>query len=175
MGVCVCLFDLCPTALTLIAPKSVELQPLKRRRCRPPKRRVRRLLRLPTPARHFQAKLRAHLSTLYYLVCFKYPFEWVSLVMPPAHFCHALCTVPLHIFIYDCVFQDQNEWQIGFSEINIAAEVGASWSCLPGRVSEWKRLYQSRFCSCLSAAPQVTEWRLRKQARTARRKRHGIH
>lgn len=42
-------------------------------------------------------------------------------------FCHAVCTVPLHIFIYYCVFQDQNEWQIGSSKINIAVEVGVSW------------------------------------------------
>lgn len=51
------------------------------------------------------------------------PFEWGSGSMPPALF--ALRTVPLHIFIYYYVFQDQNEWQIGSTEINIA-EVGVS-------------------------------------------------
>lgn len=82
--------------------------------------------------------------------------------MPPALFCHALCTVPLHICIYCCVFQDQNEWQIGSStsQRDITAVVGVSRGpetggmCLNGR----DRSEQGGFCSCLSEAPQVIKW-----------------
>lgn len=97
---------------------------------------------------------------------------WVGFSLHATHsFCHALCTVPLHIFIYYCVFQDQNEWQIGSSEINIAAEVGVSWGRQTGTVSERNRSYQGRFCSCLSEAPQVIKWMSSEKASLAHRDR----
>ncbi len=67
----------------------------------------------------------------------------LSEVHTNSFFCHALCTVSLHIFIYYCVFQDQNEWQIDSSEINIAAEVGVSLGRETGGMPE-RRSFRSR-------------------------------
>ena len=96
--------------------------------------------------------------------------------------CHALCTLPLHIFIYYWVFQDQNEWQIGSSEIDLAAE-SASQPRSRGRRCVWiGGLVQIRvdFCSCLSEAPQVIRWARSDSERgrhghTRRKRCYGIH
>lgn len=93
-----------------------------------------------------------NLCTLYYLIFFKYPFEWALSRHATRFFSHALCTVPLHIFIYYCVFQDQNECQIGSgeSQLDITADVGVSRGCEMGGVSLSGRngSQQDGFCSC---------------------------
>lgn len=88
--------------------------------------------------------------------------------MPAALFAmHYALFHRIYLFII-CVFQDQNEWQIGPGEINIAGEVRVSRGHQMGGVPERNRSYQGGFCTCLSESPQVTR-------RETRRESHGIH
>lgn len=108
----------------------------------------------------------ANLCTLYYLVFFKYPFEWALSRHATRFFSHALCTVPLHIFIYYPVFQDQNECQIGSGERQrgIAADVGVSrgWETGGLRLNGRDRSEQDGFGSCF--VTDSTGHRMRKRS-----------
>lgn len=104
---------------------------------------------------------------------------WVGFSLDATRsFCHALCAVPLHIFIYYCVFQDQNEWQMGSGEIEIAAEVGVSWGHEDGRcvwTEELLRIKVDFVAACQRIHRSSSERGLRAREANGNRECYGIH